>query len=290
MLHHRASPLQYYYAFMNIAKAYILLRTPTFVDQNLHHGITQQPTTGALRKQKIIVRTTGVFPLFYELVTGHKLTNNSALKVVDLLGYATDVQFEYLKLKYGKIRIFPCKFAIGITQPTNIGFAIIAVPGAVNSDFSAIKKKIEKSFDQVAFPQNLAREIFDMLGEEHAASYFFEGKKEYRFATNRAQLVPQTINSFGNLISFNPSAHDFLFFLNVPIRTPQLAPMQEPIAIYCAMFFLGSLVRYRPEILEAMLLTKNAWIIERFIKSAPLTFLRHIRNLFDGQYLAFTQR
>jgi hypothetical protein len=47
------------------------------------------------------------------------------------------------------------------------------------------------------------------------------------------------------------------------------------------MYYLGSLVRYRPWVLEAMLETKAAWIIERFVKSSPVTFLRHFRNMLD---------
>jgi hypothetical protein len=39
-----------------------------------------------------------------------------------------------------------------------------------------------------------------------------------------------------------------------------------------------------------MLSTKDSWIIERFIKSVPWTFLRHIRNLMDGEYLVFVNR
>ena len=53
---------------------------------------------------------------------------------------------------------------------------------------------------------------------------------------------------------------------------------------------LGSLVRYRPQFLEALLATKDAWIIERFIKQAPITFLRHMRNAMDGKYIAYVAR
>ena len=41
----RASPLNYYYAFMNFAKAYIFLCNPTFVDKNITHGLTTNPTS-----------------------------------------------------------------------------------------------------------------------------------------------------------------------------------------------------------------------------------------------------
>src|SRR5689334_3658644 len=39
-LHHRASPLLLYYSFLNLAKAIIVLRDPSFVAGTVHHGIS----------------------------------------------------------------------------------------------------------------------------------------------------------------------------------------------------------------------------------------------------------
>lgn len=106
ILHHRASPLNFYYSFLNLAKALILLRDPNFVDRNLTHGIIQKPAAGSLRKQKIIIQPHGVFPNFYRLVTGHRLLNNATLRITDLLGYSSDVQFEYENSDMGLSHFF----------------------------------------------------------------------------------------------------------------------------------------------------------------------------------------
>ena len=82
----------------------------------------------------------------------------------------------------------------------------------------------------------------------------------------------------------------YLITINLRLRTPRLVVMKEMVAIYTIMFYFGSLVRYRPEVLEGMLLKKDAWMIESFLRSTPITFLRHARNLLDGNYLAFQQR
>jgi hypothetical protein len=112
-LHHRASPLNFYYSFMNLAKAVILLRTPNFVNHNLMHGISPQSKAGSLRKQKLSVKSNGVFPMFYKTIVGRPFSQNASLKIADLLGYVSDVQHEYVKLQYGPKRSFPCKYAIG---------------------------------------------------------------------------------------------------------------------------------------------------------------------------------
>ena len=84
-------------------------------------------------------------------------------------------------------------------------------------------------------------------------------------------------------------ARDVVFLLNAPLNSKKTA-MNEALAIYLAMYYLGSLVRYRPWVLEEMLNTQEAWLVERFVKSAPITFLRHARNMIDHQYVAYGMR
>lgn len=287
VLHHRASPLNYYYAFMNFAKAYIFLRTPGFVDNKLVHGLFYRAQSGGLRKQSVHVDTKGVFPLLYRQVTGAAFSASSKMKVADLLGYVTDVSYEFAKLKYGKDPLYRCRFAIGVNQQTNIAFPILAFqPGG--RDPSKANFHLEKHFEQIAVDRPLISAIFGLKGEELSRYQFFEGK-ELGY-NDIAKLAPRVASDLAGVLSYNPVDDPFLFLLNEKIRSPKLAPMQELLAIYCCMFYLGSLVRYRPDLLEAMLLTKDAWIIERFTRSAPLAFLRHFRNLIDGQYLVFHAR
>jgi hypothetical protein len=142
-----------------------------------------------------------------------------------------------------------------------------------------------KSFDEVNISQQTLRSIFELPVELASQYRYFEGKK-YTLDTP----INTILRGISDLVCSNPFNDEFLFSLNSPIRTPKLVPMNEILAIYIVMFFLGSLVRYRPDLLEDMLSTKDAWIIERFTKSAPLTFLRHARNMLDGKYLVYAQR
>ncbi len=222
---------------MNLAKALILLHTPTFVDRNLTHGITQRSALGSLKKQKIIIHATGVFPQFYELVTGHQLTNNSTLKITDLLGYASDVEYEYQRLKYGTDRSFRCRLAIAINNDTKMAFAILAVPGAGRKSFEATQAQIRKHFEQVEIAEPAADKIFDMGWRQRASTHFYESKIEYPWPTNADQFIQDTIKAFDGCASFGPFNDGYQIVLNKKIRTPTLAPMNETIATYCCMFF-----------------------------------------------------
>jgi len=129
---------------------------------------------------------------------------------------------------------------------------------------------------------------------ERRAHFFYESKAEYPFAQapnalTTQQIVEKTLSELPGP-SLNPFNDDFLFMLNCPLTSRTNDEMREILAIYCCMFHLGSLVRYRPDVLEGMLSTRDSWIIERFTVSAPVTFLRHWRNLLDGEYLVYTAR
>jgi hypothetical protein len=77
---------------------------------------------------------------------------------------------------------------------------------------------------------------------------------------------------------------DFVLTLHCP------TPLGEfPLAIYLAMFFLGSLVRYRPDMLEELLGTSAAWLLESFVAAAPLQFLRTFTHLVLNQHMVFTR-
>jgi hypothetical protein len=111
--------------------------------------------------------------------------------------------------------------------------------------------------------------------------------------------MPPTINpetdledALGNHFSQNPFGDSFLFKINARMQVggSSQVVMSEPIAIYALMFYFGSLVRYHPHLLEAMLTKKEAQIIGNFVRVTPITFLRYVRNILDGNYFAYKQR
>jgi hypothetical protein len=66
--------------------------------------------------------------------------------------------------------------------------------------------------------------------------------------------------------------------------------MNEVLAIYAVMFYLSSLVRYRPNYLESLLNHKPAWLIENFVNSTPETFLKMMVSKIVGTDFVFRRR
>jgi YaaC-like protein len=237
-----------------------------------------------------------VFPKFYNTVTGTNIPRGAILSMVKLLGYISDVSFDVEHLKISRHTSFVSKFAVAGQRASNQCHALFAVNGRVTNvpHFGRILPIIAASFDEVDCDQQVARALFDLSGEEKAFFKFFESKQIYATPGGQIrfdQIVRDCANALAPIYSDNPFPDNWLFRLNAPLKTrANEIKMSEPIAVYAIMFYLGSLVRYRPDVLEGMLATKDAWIIERFVHSASITFLRYVRNLIDGNYFVYGTR
>jgi hypothetical protein len=89
-----------YYAILNLMKVYVLLG-PRHADlaKNRWHGATYDPQgkdSRSVLTEEIVVKSGGVFPLFYETLTGRKFRQTSIrLRVGDFLNSVSGVWFEY---------------------------------------------------------------------------------------------------------------------------------------------------------------------------------------------------
>ncbi len=291
LLDYRASPLSYYYSFMNLAKACALVRDPKFNDANLHHGLSAGAGTGALRNHDVLVRSAGVFQIFYQSILAGSLPRSSRLNVAKLLGYVSDVSHEYHTLKFGTSRVHNGRMA-GVIGGNQQAHGLLAVGATYKEQKPPPVLVRSKHFEVVQLGAIHASNIFALPADQARGMLFVETKKT--FPPVRAGTLPmkdiaeEIVAALGDSLSINPFSGPWQFAINETM--PGRIAMQEVLAIYLVMFYLGSLVRYRPWILEAMLDKKEAWIVERFVKTTPLTFLRYMRNIIDGQNLVYVLR
>jgi hypothetical protein len=158
-------------------------------DANLQHGLTTKPISINLKRQGIVAKSNGVFPMFYQQLTGKRIPNDLRLRFVDLLGYATDVGYEFRKLKYGTRPFCFCKFAIAINGNTNRAFTLVAALGTHEGGLDRLQKQLAKTFDEVTVDPRLVRDIFGLLGHGRATSSFYERKTEYPVANNATDIM-----------------------------------------------------------------------------------------------------
>jgi hypothetical protein len=281
-LDYRASALLYYYAFLNLAKAYIVMSDPVAVSGDVYHGLVYRSTPGSIDKQGAIVRN-GVFRNLYEIETSVRIPVKQKLNIYSLLGYCTDVQYEYELGGFGRTKFTPVLVRILSDKKNKISWPQIAV-----EDFSIIQpykktlKPFENYFEQIVPDKISTRDVFNITAASYSQYTFFQSKRVYQW--QGGNMIPtgdikrDILTALTTL--YSPKLHGGIldFYLFAPLRKNLQLPMSQQLAIYVIIFYLGSLVRYNPTYLERLLNSKDAWLIERFVKSSPETFLRYISN------------
>ncbi len=282
-LHYRASALMYYYSFLNLAKAYVTVSDANAVSGYIEHGLTYKFIRGGLQNQGVFVAKRGVFHKLYEKETLAKIPAKLKLSIKNLLGYCTDVGYEYEMAGFGNRKTTPVAVRMLADSNRRISWPIIAITNfSVVNPYKKTLKPFFDYFEQIVPEKEFVRQAFDIYAESFASYTFFQSKQVYQWQADDVILLGNIKNDFHTAVKslYDPVLHDekFDFYLSTPLRTNFQIPMNQPLAIYVITFYLGSLVRYNPSYIENILNSKDAWLIERFAKSSPETFLRYIAN------------
>src|SRR5260370_10665479 len=146
VLHYRSSSLLYYYSFLNLVKAYILLRDPNRMmgrtARAVVHGLSYRSRTNNTDfLHEVIKVVEGIFPTFYEMQTGTTIstTQKSTLNIISLFSYCSDMQHQYVSAGYGSTKLLPSLATIVTDRSVNQAWSIIGIPALndLNSFLSA---------------------------------------------------------------------------------------------------------------------------------------------------------
>lgn len=297
-LHYRASPLFFYYSFLNFAKALVCLKRPEIFSAKVHHGISHEYNPNqAFADQVIKISESGVFPLFYEMVAGAKLPKDFRASVPDLLGYMSDIEFEYERAEYGEHKLLPVKIRGFIKPNTTVSREIWAVV-AINK-FEKLKgcpnalEAFLEMFEEVSLNKYQCERVFNIMAAEMCEFRFFQSKRTMvvdRIGTTVGELLAPTRQATELL--FMPSVFQSPFdcFFALPIEDTLRLKFDELLAGYLIFFYLGDLVRYHPDYLERILFSKESWIIQRFTRNCPTTMLRRMALLLIGENRVYFAR
>jgi hypothetical protein len=290
-LHYRSSALLYYYCFLNLAKAVLSVHG---IPYKSIHGLTARtdPTSTDLGKQTVEVHLKGVLPAFYHQQLKTALPKDVRLDVKSLLGYIPQITHEYETAGLGPTAtLVTCKARLLVDQPNDKAWWTVAIPGGY--DPSALpepnKSRFASEFEEVETPGNKALAQFSIDGRAHRHYRFFQSRATASWASGVPRQLP-IVSLFGSLEGYiEPKLIDdgFDFTVFQPFAHP-LGPfrMTELPAAYLVMFYLASLVRYRPDYLDSLLETRAAWMIESFVASAPLMALRaFVSKITDRLYI-----
>jgi YaaC-like protein len=294
-LPYRSSALLFYYSFMNLAKALLEIRN---VPYNSHHGLTPHIDDSAadMQRQSVRRKRDGIFSALYRLEFGEELPGQS-ISLKELLARVSEITFQFESaILYARQAFVQCKARILVDGPAKESWALLALPGNIVATLpSGMKPSFEQTYEQVNLDKNNARLLLDFFADRHQGYWYFQSRVTVPLTPEGAVPMKPHFDalhaSLGKCLDPRYIDDEWDFTVVMPVSTQGATTIyfREYMAVYLTMFYLGSLVRYRPDYLESLLGSTAAWILESFVNSAPLHALRVFASKISGYVYALNK-
>lgn len=307
----KSKPLLFYYSFLNIAKAAIVLADSNLLTSNLefNHGIDSCNINSNVQLQNCSVTVKNLMPpggnrqkipVAYELAQlfGDKIEfkhpnpanhDNGPWKIdiISLLKscigihrtvsetFKTKESFVHLETpiieKEGRRLVYK-----GMIDSTSNERLLLINAGYTIEEVNS--KWYLKEEHNMPTP-NLSRDIFYQFSKKLTSKglWTYTTGDEYRLYINSCHLIKDV----NNIYKFSP--------FNTAHPTIQQLILSSATVIYYLMFFFGSITRYHPYLFEKVLSEKEIWLASEFLKTQPLQFLLLLTSKILGRPL-YTSR
>ena len=300
-----SAALLLYYCALNLAKAELLETMPNPISgQTIRHGLSYSPTGAkTISGDFLTVNAGGVFPLLYRKRTGKGLPNNTRIWVKPLLGFINEIGWEVIQTQFTAIRYTGLLHLIAINGTQ--GWSLLALNNpAVLTSHRITNALFRKLFEQVSIPPPFDWRTFFAVslrvgGESRL---IFEGRKKYTFhpspgggypLTDFVQVCNGTWNDLAGLIDDGIDDQDDAIVAS-SMSGAKFVPMPPSLARYALMFYVSSLVRYKPDQLDPRFQPEQQWLLSAFVDQGRTQLLRSalsgIRNLRHMFYAPSSNR
>lgn len=222
-----------YYAILNLMKVYVLLG-PRHADlsSNRHHGATYDvggKDSHSVLTEEIKLKRNGVFPLFYEAITGGSLGNRTIiLKVREFLPLVSGITHEYMHVTGQKSPFCSVSFS---TVPHNNAPHIQAV--VYNLAAPSTRESHPYLRGYTAMPGTVGMPASPAIGRIFRGPQILNGQDFW-------QQIRASLNTH-LLYRVAPQSTHATICLGAKLQYPQEFP------ISLLFFYMSSVVRYRPE-------------------------------------------
>jgi len=284
--------LVYYYSLLNLAKAELLIANPGLIyGTKINHGLSFSHTDSKGPRSDRLTVQRGVFPSLYEHRTGRALPQGTQLSVKSIMGNVPEIGLEFEESGLG-------------SQGTKLGFgAVLADPAQAwnvvyflgEPIFPAkirepAQRHFLRSFREVDRPSagHALREMFGLSTRnpnrgtlyELKSTFSDQGKPDLMAAERN---LATAIKPYGS----GPGFYTCDFMLSPSLLKSHALPMPPSLARYALMFYVSSLVRYRPSALDPIRHPEISWLIDLFVTESPLTFLLDAVIQITGQSICY---
>jgi hypothetical protein len=261
-----ATPLLLYYAFLNLAKAFILASGfEGSLDQAMH-GLKDSPgPAGEIEGASVVVKKggTSIFPLYASALELPVPTNNATYSVTELM--AQVVVGHRLWREAGKKERFVDLKEIGFFHDVSEGpghawLRLHISRGDLNR-FDITQKRL------VAEGQLSGK--FERIKNPDPDQLWFEQLKPTAYGHRAADVLKDVVRSVRPLLwriatSMPPYRHYYVH-LTPPNKASERLP--QLLSLYMLFFYFGSVTRYRPHVFEQIVSGAYGPFVQEFMAS-----------------------
>ena len=299
---YRSAALLYYYSFLNIAKALIIINNPKLSGSKFVHGLQRVTKKGDLTELSIQLGNVkgynvNTFDEFYNVIYGNYYVRNEEISLLDLFSYCSDVAQEYEDLAGKPNRISYAAYVIALDSGTKKSWNKIAINGwHKNTLYPNTFSDFQSKYTKINVPGLYRQTQFKIEGMAYGIT-FFEANKEFDFIGGEGidwyscrNELESTLKGLYQTSIYNTD--DINFELLAPVDDSSDMRHNELSSIYVAMYYLSEIVRYNPELFDGQMNVKtaNGWLLKGFIEQAPVTFLYRILSLFKDSEVLYEHR
>lgn len=288
-----ASALLYYYAMMNLAKAELLVVGDPHPN-GLNHGLVAPRSSATSIRPDTVKVAKGVFPMLYRKRTGRDWPTGLDMNVLDLLSLVPELGHEMNV--FGRTRPSTMRGYRAIAANDEAAWGVIGVRTEELDETEPVFRLLLSTHDRIALGALANWRSVLGLSTRFFGSDLIAFQSRMTFSSQRedAALAPDYSGAgtefnliMGNHIDVPIGVHaEFLL-------TPTLGRDDDfvlPLGLvrYAIMFYLSSLVRYRPASLDPENESAQAWLMDSFVTETALPLLIGMADGITGKQALYS--
>ncbi len=264
-----SASLPYYYAALNLAKAELLQHdAQSIVGRPIKHGLSFNPAgTPSVFTDNLVVYP-GVFPMLVKARTGVEIEPGTKLQVGRMLSQLNEIGLEVESIGRNRPRPRGCQTIVA--QDGTEAWAVVAVQGGEPEE--PLLSHLKRGFREVIFPDKAEWKMVFGLSTRlplHLPT-FYESKTTY----SQDSMPDVRAAAFALrrlLIPFLDDSHEVSN--DALLRQGLWKSKDDPLSLflirYAVMYYLSSVVRYKPSALDPYANGLQAWLMDSVAYEVP---------------------
>lgn len=266
--------LPLYYAFLNLAKVYIVLANKRAqLEQERAHGASYQPrrkSSQSILTEEIELKQKGAIPLFYEALTGNRLSErNLVMRLRSVYSFIPEVSHEYTTYAH---------------EPAALQDCVLTVR-AVTPDSSALELRLTGASHPNGRNLRYIKAVRGFREEDISAGRFRSRDEAGTPERARNSLVNKYVRPYLLYDDLVSSKH---LRTVVPVSNKRML-LPEELPILLGFFHLSNVVRYNPEFLERLEDSAFWPMVLALLRHGSFRFLQLFWSYVQQEWIFFTR-